>query len=625
MTSQTSMRYIKANHSKSIPRYVMAVDTETKKTATNGKRNENSHTFRLACSMFGRVTRGGISGIEQSTHIDVSGFWARLHAVTSSRHTVWVVATKALFDLKVLGIQDELEFGNLTLDSPRSKRNPAPGESPVERKKVLCVIDGVPFIVCCRSSLTGGRIIFVDTLNWIKLPVHDLGLACGESKLAMPMDSGTHGEWEEYCKRDTLITFLTFAGLMGWCVKNDMGQFVYSAAGQAMHAYRHRFMDCKIAVHDNQEVKAIERLAYFGGRTTVFRRGVIKDDVFQFDVNSLFPSVMARYAFPAKMYHHEIRSGFGPIPSWNDPDRCAAMVRVHTDKPLYPVRINRRVFYPVGTFNTALCGAELGRAVRQGCILGVGSYAEYECRNLFARWVKELYEMRLAYKAEGNKLYDLFTKSLLNSLYGKFGQLSPEWIYSPDDQSGVPWTHWRGNHPITGEQTEFRSVAYDVFYKDGKRELPSTFVAIAGFVTSAARCYMDGLREVAGIRNVVYQGCDSIIVTREGKDRLEGYGTVDPTKLGSLKLDCQGNFGEIYGQQDYQLGDKCVIAGRSNYYSDTGNGTYSQHRFLSAADLFRPGHREEIIEQIVSWQRTQQYDASRNMAQGWIAPLAING
>lgn len=625
MPDAYSMRYIKANHSKSIPRYVMSVDTETIKHDDTGKPNESSHRFRLACSMYGRVSRGGISGIERSTHTESAGFWASLYARTSARHTVWVVATKTLFDLKVLGFQGELESGNITLDSPRSPRKAANGDANETRKRVLCVIDGPPIIICCRCRLTGGRIVFVDTLNWFKLPVRDLGDAVGEKKGNLPTDTEPFEVWEAYCQQDTLITFLTFAGLMGWCVKHDMGQFVYTAAGQAYHAYRHRFMKTKIAVHHNQEVKGLERLAYFGGRTTVFKRGRIPEDVYQYDVNSLFPFVMSQYCYPNKLRRSEIRPWVSGLPDWRHPKDCAAMVRINTDKPLYPVRINRKVVYPIGTFQTALCGAELDLAVRRNEVQAVASWSEYDRADLFSRWVKDLYAMRLAYRAEGNKLYDMFTKSLLNSLYGKFGQLSPEWEFADTDCSGDPWTSWRGRNPVSGELTEFRSIGYDVFYKVDKRELASTFVAVSAFVTAAARSYMDGIREVAGGPNVVYQGVDSLIITAPGKERLEAYGTVHQDRLGSLKFVCGGNFAEIFGQQDYRIGDRIVIAGRSGYYQDRGCGVFAQHRFLNAGDMFRPNTRDQIIEKVVSWSRTQQYDSTGKVLDGWIQPVVING
>lgn len=625
MSSKFGMRYIKQNHSRSIPRYVMAVDCETVQAHDRKKDDESSHRFRLACSIAGRVSRNGISGIIEQDHHDQHSFWQALRDRTGPRHTLWLVGTKILFDLKVLGFQEYMAKRILLLDSPRSKRDSTCNNGTERKSWVLCVLDSPPTILCLRHAETGGRIIVVDTLNWFKCTVKDLGEACGYPKLDMPESDGSIDDWFNYCRRDTLISFLTFAGLMGWCVKNDMGQFVYTAAGQAMHAYRHRFMLSKIAVHDNQEVKALERAAYFGGRTTVFKRGPIRDTVYQYDVNSLFPYVMAIYSYPCKLVRSEIRARTNIPPDWSRPEDCVANVTVNSKWDFFPLRVDRQVMYPKGRFTTILCGPELGVALRLGAVESVGSWSQYECRDLFSKWVKELYGMRLECREKGNKLYEMFAKCLLNSLYGKFGQLSPVWVHSPDDVSGEPWTTWRGRHPVEGSITEFRSIGEDVFYKDRKRELSSTFVAVAGFVTARARRYMDLLREIAGRDNVLYQGVDSLIVFKEGSRRLTEYGALHETEIGKLKLVCMGNFGEIYGQQDYRIGDKVVIAGRSNYYREIAEGVFSQHRFLNAADLFRPEDRDAIIEKVVTWQRGQRYDPNRYDVDGWIEPLDMMG
>lgn len=624
-TQGFGMRYIKANHSKQIPKYVMSVDTETIATKDRDNDNENYHRFRLACSIAGRVSRGGISGIQEYDHLDKHDFWQTLRNWTGPRHTLWLVGTKTLFDLKVLGIQEMVSKRIITLDSPRSPRGTADNMGQDTRRHVLCVLDSPPTIICVRHQETKGRIVIVDTLNWFKCSVADLGKACGYGKLPMPQAYDPQEAWFEYCRRDTLISFLTFAGLMGWCVKNNMGQFVYTSAGQAMHAYRHRFMTSKIAVHDNQEVKALERAAYFGGRTTVFKKGPIRDTVYQYDVNSLFPYVMAFHTYPSKLRRYKIRGLGQDMPDWDRPSDCVAICTVNTKADLFPLRIDRAVTYPIGKFTTVLCGSELQNAIDNKVIESFGSWAEYDCKDLFSKWVKELYAMRLEYKEQGNDLYEMFVKSILNSLYGKFGQLSPVWCHSPDDQSGEPWTTWRGRHPVDGTLTEFRSIGQEVFYKDRKRELSSTFVAISAFVTSRARGYMDSLRAIAGRENVLYQGVDSLIVFRQGKERLEQFGACHETNIGKLKLVCCGNFGEIYGQQDYRIGDKVVIAGRSNYYREVADGVFSQHRFLNAGDFFKADHMEAIIEKVTTWQRRQQYDPNSIGYDGWIEPLEISG
>lgn len=622
---QWTGRRIKHNKGNSIPRYIVALDTETIKHDTRRQSNSFSHRFRLGCFTYARIARGRLSGLRREVFRDTNTFWQRLYSLSSSKHTIWVVATKTLFDLKVVGFQDEIQHGNIYLDRPRQKGGDNGSELDQRKRNGLCVLQSPPTIIAVRARSTGGKIIFVDTLNWFKVPVSDLGDACGLPKLQMPDMSESDDAWSEYCQRDTEIVFRTFAQLIEFTVNQNMGNFAYTAPGQAYNAYRHRFMPREIFAHDNPDVKNLERASYFGGRTAVFRRGPIRQDVWQYDVNSLFPFVMRANAMPYRLHSYEMRQRFMPdcgIVAWSD---AIAQVRIETAESLYPCKIDSKLCYPVGRFDCVLAGKELDIAHQRGDIKAIGSWAEYDRADLFSRWVSDLYAMRLDYKSAGNKLYDLFTKSLLNSLYGKFAQLGPDWEYCGNDLSADPWSSWYGPPIIDDEPTLYRAIGYDVYKQVEKRELPNTLVAISTFVSAAARCHMNGLRQVCGSGNVYYQGVDSLIVTREGHDRLDQFGAVHPTELGKLKLDCVGNFGEIFGSQDYSIGSKVVIAGRSRKVSEVGYEKIVQHRFLGTNDLFHAQHRNQVIERLVSWERLNHGDGTTPDGGVWVSPFVLNG
>ena len=92
----------------------------------------------------------------------------------------------------------------------------------------------------------------------------------------------------------------------------------------------------------------------------------------------------------------------------------------------------------------------------------VRSWSEYKVAKLFTRWVDDLWAMRQRYRADGNSEYDAITKRVMNSLYGKFAQLSPQWVEVPNDSSMLPWTTESRRISGTHEWETRRAIGWQV-------------------------------------------------------------------------------------------------------------------------------------------------------------------
>lgn len=622
---QTSGHRLKNNDCSYLPRYLICYDTETYRVDDRGRSNEFSHRLRLWTAIFTRFNRGRNGSRHEASGNSASEFWAFVYSKSGPRHTLWVVAHSAMFDAITVGLPTEIECGRLVLDKPRSKRDYTNVAEHGTTGPKLCVIDAPPVILGVRCVKTGGRIVFVDTLNWFRCPLSELGSNLGLQKLDMPPERESDDNWLTYCQRDTEILNATFCELRDWVKSNNMGMFRYTASGQAMSAFRHRFQIHDILIHDNADAKELERRSYFGARTEVFKRGSITEDVWQYDVNSLFPYAMKSFRMPWRLVETDFTTEWREPFLRHDNYDYVAEVELQSDISQYPLRVENHVVYPIGVFKTVLAGQQLADAFRSNSIRAIKSWCRYDTTDLFSKWVDEMYAMRLSYKSCGNTLYDRFTKSLLNSLYGKFGQLGPDWEYCSNDMSAMPWSSWQEIDSATGETQNYRSFGYDIFRQTGKKEIASSFVAIATFVTSAARSCMEKIRLALPRNSVIYMGCDSLIVNAAGKQRLENYGVIHATELGKLKLECQGNFGNIFGCHDYTIGGKTVIAGRSGRLTDIGCQRIMQHRFSKSADLFNGSAQKAIVERVVSWTRSQHYGKGNVGKSGWIQPFVMNG
>lgn len=621
--SQASHRLVPKNHSNALPRYIISLDTETIPDEWHDGKRARSHRFRLGVAISGRLEGDKITSRRVLRFDSQNTFWEYVYSLTGPKHTTWLVAHNALFDLVTVGFPERFINGELYLDWPRHKRKREDNQEDNNHNVGICVIDSPPTIIACRVDRTQGRLVMVDSLNWFAAPLSDLGDSCGIPKQQMPSFDESDETWFNYCENDSRIVFDTFVGLIRWVRDNDMGMFRYTGPAQAFAAYRHRFMPCNIFTHDNHDVKRLERGAYFGGRTEVFKMGPIGETVYQLDINSLFPAVMRDGLFPFVLDRYELRHDYSTDLPQIDWGCSVAEVEIETGKPLYPYRRDGVILYPVGTFATMLCGRELGSCYSQGIIRKCRSWSEYRIGNLFKLWVDTLYAMRQDYRASGQHLYSSFAKALLNSLYGKFAQLAPCWINRPDSLANLPWTTWTEYNTATLEMRNMRSVGWTVQEQRERQEMDSTFPAISAFVTSAARMRMNGLRATAGHDNVYYQGVDGLIVNQSGLDRLTASGEISEHELGKLRLLLATNDGEILGCADYRLGGKVVVAGRAKIYKDAESGQMMQRKFSTTSQLFSGGVGAMVEEYRDNWIRSDRYRKGIVQPDGWVRPFVL--
>jgi len=642
---QSTGRRLKLNHSNALPRYIVAYDTETLPEQIDADGKHRSHRFRLGCALCAQLRGTAVCSLKSERFTTGEQFWQFVRRITAPNYTVWIVMHNAIFDLVVSGLTEWHAKSEIVVDWPRAVRKRENNDDDDSHQVGSVIINSPPTIIAMRDTVSQGRFVIIDTMNYFPGTLAELGKAASIPKLPMPAFDAPDSEWFDYCDRDCQITFTAFTELVRWVKNNDFGMFRYTGPAQAMSAYRHRFMTHDILMHDNQEVKAMERRGYFGGRTEVFKLGAINETVYQLDCNALFPAVMADGFFPTKLNRYEIREEYlSLLPSvqW---DNCTAEVLLKTSEPIFPKRQIGKVTFPIGQFATVLNGPELSYAVRKGYVKAVRYWAEYTTGTIFANWVAELWKMRRQYTEEKNGLYADFCKRLMNSLYGKFAQLAADWVNDPTVTPWLPFTQWHDINAVTGERIEYRSFGWTTQRLQEKRtlkerpiiidgvpaieisevcnELPNTFVAISGFVTAYARMRMNSLRRIAGERNVYYQGVDGLIVTEPGFERLSIAGEVEPSELGKLRLLAAVSEGEIYGCSDYRLDDKVVISGRASSEIDKATGEILQRKFAGVAMLFRGKLESTIDEHLEPWSRQSSYTKGVVQADGWVEPLVL--
>ena len=266
-----------------------------------------------------------------------------------------------------------------------------------------------------------------------------------------------------------------------------------------------------------------------------------------------------------------------------------------TDGLDFPYRANSGIGYRAGRFESTLAGPELYKLASHQGIEVMFDFAGYEVAPIFRKFVEDFWALRQRYQKEGDALYDSFCKLLLNSLYGKFAQKSPEWEPSPDVFACTAFEQWSNINLVTNERQIYRSIGYNVQKQVGRREKAGSFIAISSFVTSYAREYMRAVREKSGPGNTFYQGVDSLIVNKEGLDNLDRGNMLDDRAIGKLKIQCEADGCVIEGLNDYKIGEKTVRCGVKSSAIMLSDGSFLQDEMSGVPSIFKSVGEKKII------------------------------
>lgn len=570
MTPVTQRRchFIKHNKGTETSSSLLFFDTETWPFGLNSTTPIIGHKLRLGVVSHFRLEDSEITRREVLRFKTAEQFWEFLHSKLSSSRPLICYAHNLIFDFRILG-----GFSKLI------------GWKGQDWKLVL---SNPPTIL--KGKIDGCSVSFIDSMNYYRSSLAAIGRDVGIPKDIMPAFTATDEAWWDYCEQDVRILETAIVSLHRLIRDNDLGVMGPTVSACAMHAWRHRFMNVPVAVHDNLDAVQLERRAYYGGRCEAYRIGSIQGDAWRVDVNSLYPYVMRRHLYPSKLVGIFDR----PPIEWMARNLTqyggVASVWVECGEDRYPKRRDEGPIYPVGVYRTTLCGAELESAVNRGHVIGVQRCALYVMADLFSEYVDFFYAMKKEHNQAGNSTMRLLSKLFLNSLYGKFAQNSPRFVSRPEYPPPTLWGPFQVVNSIKGTKFRALAIAGHTLEETDRGEAFDNLVAISAFVTSYGRVYMDDLKRRAGLPNVHYEDTDSLIVNTAGLDNLALAGLIGSDGLGELRGDGIADVLTVHGLKDYQFGHKKVLAGVRRDAIQLGEDDYRQY---VAENLFESWRRAD--------------------------------
>ena len=582
------------------------VDTETEGQEIDEWRTK--HVFKLACSIYVEIRRqedilGQNYYTEEKIHLSPSEFFDYLEEKLWNNSPLVIVAHNWRFDFLVLNSYEELE-----------------------RRGFSCrnfVCESSVFYAVFEKGKK--RVVFYDSTNIFRTSLKNVGEIIGQQKMVLPgADQGLE-KLIEYCMNDVRILATAFLAYVRFLYENNLGDMKYTIASQAFTAFRHRFMQNAIHIHNSTRALALERLAYFGGRNECFFIGAVKERVYKLDVNSMFPWAMREYEYPYQFITYLRNIDTAYLRKLLSEYCVIAHVLLKTPERAFPKRLNGKLVFPVGYFDTFLCTPELVYGLDKGYIKKVYAAAVYRRARIFRDYVDFFYTKRLEYREKGNHAFAAISKLFMNSLYGKFGQRGEKWIEVGETADPTPVFEWYEIDAETGESRRMRAMFGKIYKHTKEDESYNSFPAIAAHVTSYARMRLWNLINVAGERNVFYCDTDSLFVNEEGYRRLRYAQEVDDKELGKLKLEGTYGFAVIRGCKDYVLeGDEERIKGIRKNAERIDDNTFLQEQFRNPVFCIRNGVFDGVLVDKLVKTLKRKYDKGIVTSSGYVFPFRLS-
>ena len=480
------------------------------------------------------------------------------------------------------------------------------------------VIQSPPVILKWRKK--PHTISMIDTLNIWRMPLKKLGQSIGLPKLEMPPRGAPIEDWNAYGKRDTEIIMEACFRWWQFLKDNDLGGFAATLAAQSIRTYRHKFMSHQILIDDNEKALTLARESLHGGRTECFYIGKVKHKVYKLDINSEYPSVMQKEMMPRKLVGHYKNIAIDDIKSWLKFYCITAKCVIETSEAVFPVVQDKKLIFPVGTFEAVLSTPEIRYALKHKLIKKVTECNIYEKAVLFKKYINYFYQYRRECIEAGNEVDAANAKMLLTNLYGKFAQKGT--IYKKEyDTAETDIKVWTELDAETGEIYNYRQYAKIVEVLERETESRDSHPAIAAHITAHARMLLWGLMQRCGQGNYVYCDTDSLWTNKAGYERLEAH--CHDTELGKLKLEGVHDDVTIYGAKDYIVDGSARIKGIRATAEKIDEHTFKQVKFTTLIGLLRKGDLSAPLVSQVTKHLQRQYTKGIVDNKGDVKPIRL--
>ena len=323
----------------------------------------------------------------------------------------------------------------------------------------------------------------------------------------------------------------------------------------AMRIYKTHFMPVNTIYQLHGLIERNIRQSYTGGAVDLyiphnkigsFIESNEYEKIYQYDANSLYPSIMATKPMPIGQPIAFIGNIRKVDPNAFGFFYCKITSKEFMQHPILQRRIKTnnglRTIAGLGNWEAWICSSEMDNAVKYGYTFEILKGYQFETGDIFSEFINKMYNLRLEYPKTDPM--NLIAKLLMNSLYGKLGmkdEITKIEILdnkTPEDKEYISSIVDLYNTKIVDhvDLGEFVILIYnsnlDINYneKDDYYHGTEVNIAIASTITTGARIFMSFFKNNPDY-NLYYTDTDSIFINKPLPAHMVG------SKLGQLKLE----------------------------------------------------------------------------------------
>lgn len=460
-----------------------------------------------------------------------------------------------------------------------------------------------------------------DSASVFPTTLAQIGKTLGMGKLALP-DAGAGGVGLfSRCWQDVTILRAAMLSYLRWIEREDLGNWQATGAGQAWATFRHRFMDRRLLVHDDEQALAAERRAMWTGRCEAYWRGELNYQVVhEWDLELAYGHIARDTAVPVRL--------LGPMPDGFDwlavldsqTTAFLAEVTVKTGLPVVPAAHEGRILWPTGKFHTTLWDVEIRAAIEAGATVTVHRGWLYRKAPALAKWAQWcIDQVRAAGNGEGDWRY-LVCKHWLRALVGRFAMTYTEW----EEWARAPRHDARAHRvydATSGESFGVVQVGQTIWREAGQREWSQSMPMVTGYVQAVARVRLWTILSECPPRAALYADTDSVLVTDRHLRAMADVARRHPEWGLRLKRSWQGF--SVWGPRQIRTGPAVRIAGVSRSARRTGRREFTGEVWESLAGALNHGRAGRVVLRDRTW-HVRGIDRRRDGPElGWTQPFEL--
>lgn len=403
----------------------------------------------------------------------------------------------------------------------------------------------IPLIRCYRQRKNKSQYDCIleikDSYTLLDGSLKVLGDAIGKPKLDFDFDYFKIQESLEYCFRDCEIPFYAMLKIVK-AIKNnfnlinnrtkkpfsfyDLPLTIASLMKKLIMFYYPKAM-YKVDKHIEYHLRSY----YFGGRTDAYDFNCVYDAIY-LDVNSMYVNELIENLFAnGKVYSYlsdiiEFEKDYSIL-------AYEVEIKENIDFPLYPTRLNNKIFYLKGFKKAILTRKEYfwfkkHNFFKNKKIEIIQVIREFRCyeQTKFDTLFTILYNLRLQYEKEN--IYNYIFKKLLASSHGKFAEKYIKECYKLINKDKIKDINFdNGNiYDIDNRLMEKKEIANDFLKVNLFNGVLTTSYARFTLWKMIQKCNKKGIK-------VYYSDTDSIVVSNTNLNKLSKY--LSETKIGFWK------------------------------------------------------------------------------------------